>query len=364
MTEHGWTETVEVPAGMEESEAARAARMAWWREAKFGLFIHWGVYAVPAGVYQGKPVDRTNEWLMGDGPWIMRDAHIPIAEYRTYADEFSPDAFDADACVRLAAEAGMKYVVMTSKHHDGFAMYPTRVSPWNIRDAAGWTRDPLHELAEACRKHGLKLGFYYSQAQDWINGGSVWENEKWDPGQDRAMDDYIEQVAVPQVRELCSNYAPAILWWDTPTDMNRARAEKLHRAAKAILPDLITNNRLGGGIPGDTETPEQVIPATGFPGRDWETCMTINDTWGFKRHDHNWKSAETLIRNLCDIVSKGGNFLLNVGPDREGVIPPPSVERLRGIGAWMKINAEAIHGTTASPFEELEWGRCTVKARP
>ncbi len=167
------------------------------------------------------------------------------------------------------------------------------------------------------------------------------------------MDDYIDHVAVPQVRELLTDYGkdiPAVLWWDTPIDMNKERADKLHQVERSLRPDLITNNRLGGGYQGDTETPEQHIPAQGYPGRDWETCMTMNGTWGFKRDDQNWKSTETLIRNLCDIVSKGGNYLLNVGPTAEGLIPTPSIERLAQVGAWMKVNGEAIYGTGPTPF--------------
>ena len=178
------------------------------------------------------------------------------------------------------------------------------------------------------------------------------------------MDDYIQKVAVPQVKEILSHYGefPTVLWWDTPTDMNKERADKLFKAAQALKPSLIQNNRLGGGYKGDTETPEQFIPATGYPGRDWETCMTMNDTWGFKSYDHDWKSTELLIRNLVDIASKGGNYLLNVGPTSEGLIPTPSVERLKEIGKWMKVNGDAIYGTSASPFKRLPWGRCTVKA--
>jgi alpha-L-fucosidase len=337
-----------------ETPAQREARMKWWREARFGMFIHWGVYAVPAGTYNGKKID-------GIGEWIMNRGKIPMAEYQAYAKDFNPVKYDADAWVRLAKQAGMKYIVITSKHHDGFALFDSKVNNWDIVDATPYGKDLLKPLAEACRKHGVKLGFYYSQAQDWNNGGSA-AGGKWDPAQQHSMDDYIEQVAVPQVKEILSNYGefPVVLWWDTPTDMNKERADKLIELLK-LKPGIIHNNRLGGGYKGDTETPEQYIPATGYPGRDWETCMTMNDTWGFKSYDDNWKPTETLIRNLVDIASKGGNYLLNVGPTAQGEIPAPSIERLKEVGAWMKVNGEAIYDTTATPFKRLTWGRCTTK---
>ena len=327
-----------------ETKEQRDARMAWWREAKFGMFIHWGVYSVPAGFYHDKPV-------AGIGEWIMNRGKIPMAEYQSFAKEFNPVKFDAAAWVKTAKDAGMKYIVITSKHHDGFAMFDTQASPWGITHATPFGRDPLKELAAACKKAGIKLGFYYSQAQDWNNGGAA-SGGKWDPAQQHDMDDYIDKIAVPQVKEILSNYGefPAVLWWDTPTGMNTNRAQKLYDVVKQLRPNIIMNNRLGGGFKGDTETPEQHIPAKGFPGRDWETCMTLNNTWGFKRDDNHWKSTETLIHNLCDIASKGGNYLLNVGPTSEGLIPPPSIERLAEVGAWMKVNSEAVYGTTATPF--------------
>lgn len=328
-----------------ETVEARDERMGWWREAKFGMFIHWGVYSVPAGFYHDKPVP-------GIGEWIMNKGKIPMAEYQEFAKQFNPVKFNAEEWVKLAKNAGMKYIVITSKHHDGFAMYNSQVSPWNIYQATPWKHDPLMELAKACKKEGIKLGFYYSQAQDWNNGGSA-AGEKWDPAQEHGMDEYIDKIAVPQVREILTKYGddiPAVLWWDTPKDMNPERAAKLDKVVKELKPKIITNNRLGGGYSGDTETPEQFIPAQGYPGRDWETCMTMNDTWGFKRDDHHWKSAEDLIRNLCDIASKGGNYLLNVGPTSEGLIPQPSVELLTKVGTWMKVNGEAIYGVSSTPF--------------
>lgn len=338
-----------------ETPAERDARMKWWREARFGMFIHWGVYSVSAGIYNGKPI-------AGIGEWIMNRGKIPVAEYRAYAKEFNPVKYNADEWVRTAKEAGMKYIIITSKHHDGFAMFDSKASDWNIMKASPFGRDPLKELAAACKKHGLKLGFYYSQAQDWNNPGGAASGGHWDKAQDGDMDKYIRDVAVPQVKEILSNYGPiAVLWWDTPVNMNKERAEMLLPLLK-LQPGIIHNNRLGGGYRGDTETPEQFIPATGYPGRDWETCMTMNNTWGYKSDDHNWKSTEVLIRNLVDIASKGGNYLLNVGPTSQGLIPEPSVERLHEIGRWMKVNSEGVYATSASPFKRLPWGRCTRQA--
>ncbi len=338
-----------------ETAAERDARMKWWREARFGMFIHWGVYSVPAGTYDGKRIG-------GIGEWIMCTGKIPMARYQEYAKQFDPEKFNAEDWVRTAKAAGMKYIVITSKHHDGFAMFDSKASDWNIVKATPFKRDPLKELAAACRKEGLRLGFYYSQAQDWNNGGSECSG-LWDPAQKHDMDDYIDKVAVPQVKEILTDYGPgipAVLWWDTPCDMNPERAAKLIGLLK-LKPGIIHNNRLGGGFPGDTETPEQEIPATGFKGRDWETCMTMNDTWGYKSYDHDWKPTETLVRNLVDIASKGGNYLLNVGPTSEGLIPAPSIERLKEVGAWMQMNGEAIYASSASPFKKLAWGRCTQK---
>jgi alpha-L-fucosidase len=255
-------------------------------------------------------------------------------------------------------------------------------------DATPYGKDVLKPLAAACRKYGIKLGFYYSQAQDWNNPGGAaprqvtsegWPNPDsatidaytaahqghWDPAQTtRSFADYIDQVAVPQVRELLTNYGKvAVLWWDTPVGMNDTLAQKLH-AALALQPGIITNDRLERpDFPGDYKTPEQRIPNLGeLDGKDWETCMTMNGTWGYKPADTKWKTPETLIRNLVDIASKGGNYLLNVGPTPEGEIPPASVGILKAMGAWMKVNGEAIYGTKASPLAPLPWGRCTKKA--
>jgi len=355
-------------------------RMEWWREARFGMFIHWGVYALPAGIWDGRQIGSIGEWIMNRGK-------IPVADYQRMAKNFNPVNYDPDAWVRMAKDAGMKYIVITSKHHDGFALFETKASKWNVVDDTAYGKDLLKPLAEACKKYGIKLGFYYSQAQDWNNpGGSAarrltkegWANPDsviidaytkehrghWDPAQEKkTFAQYIDDVAVPQVKELLTNYGEvAVLWWDTPTDMTDDAATKL-QSLLAIQPNIITNDRLKRpNFPGDHKTPEQRIPnLKDLDGTDWETCMTMNGTWGYKSYDHNYKTPEKLIQNLVDIASKGGNFLLNVGPTELGEFPKESIDILSKMGEWMKVNGEAVYGTKASPWGLFDWGRCTKK---
>ncbi|MES2371076.1 MAG: alpha-L-fucosidase [Bacteroidota bacterium] len=362
-------------------QLSKDERMKWWREARFGMFIHWGVYAQFAGVYNG------HEQLRGGAEWIMNRSKIPVAEYQAMAKQFNPVKFNADEWVKTAKNAGMKYIVITAKHHDGFAMFKSKASKWNIADATPYGKDILKPLAAACKKYGVKLGFYYSQAQDWNNpGGSAarkvasegWLNPDsakidaytnehkghWDPAQETSsFAEYIDRVAVPQVKELMTNYGDiAVLWWDTPTNMTDEAAVKLQEQLK-YQPNIITNDRLKRpNFPGDTKTPEQKIPTVAeLDGKDWETCMTMNGTWGWRTSDNKWKTTKTLIHNLCDIASKGGNYLLNVGPKPDGTFPEQSVQALKEIGDWMKVNGEAIYATKAGPLELPAWGRCTKK---
>jgi alpha-L-fucosidase len=344
------------------------------------MFIHWGVYAVPAGIHDGQKIDRIGEWIMNRGK-------IPIEEYKAYAKQFNPVKYDADAWVKMAKDAGMKYIVITAKHHDGFALFDSKVTTWDIVDATPYGKDLIKPLAEACRKHGIRLGLYYSHAQDWVNPGGAaarkvategWANPDsvridayteansghWDPAQTtKTMAQYIDEIAVPQVREILTNYGEiAVLWWDTPTGMTDEYAEKLNPLL-ALQPAIITNDRLKRpNYPGDYKTPEQRIPKLEeLDGKDWETCMTMNETWGYKSYANNWKSTETLIRNLIDIASKGGNYLLNVGPKADGEIPEQSAQGLKEIGKWMNVNGEAIYATKGNPLAPLPWGRCTRK---
>lgn len=330
--------------------------MHWWREARFGMFIHWGLYAVPAGTYKGKRTGNIGEW-------IMHDLKIPVADYAGLAKQFDPEQFNADEWVAIAKDAGMKYIVMTAKHHEGFAMFHTKVDNFNIFDGTPFKRDPIAEMATACKKAGLKFGVYYSQAQDWHHEGGGAYGGHWDKAQDGDLHEYVKKVAAPQVDELLTKYHPAVLWWDTDVAMSPEDIKAL-TASFSKDPGLIANNRLGNGVPGDTQTPEQYIPPKGYPGKDWETCMTMNDTWGYKSFDKNFKTTTTLVRNLIDIASKGGNYLLNVGPEPTGLIPSPEIDRLKEVGKWLKSNGKSIYATSSSPYQHLEFnGRATVKGK-
>ncbi len=320
------------------------ARMKWFREAKFGLFIHWGLYSLPAGEWKG-------EKISGIGEWIMNYARIPVKEYGQLAGRFNPVKFDAEAWVQMAEDAGMKYIVITSKHHDGFAMYHSQVSKYNIADATPFQRDPIKELAAACAKHGLKFGFYYSQAQDWHEPNGA--GNTWDFGPDNAkdFDQYLRAKAEPQVRELLTGYGPVcLIWFDTPRMMTAERGQRFVDIVRTLQPACLIDGRLGTA--GDyVSTGDNTIPDRDLTG-DWETPATLNHTWGFKQDDTDWKSPGEIIFKLVDIASKGGNYLLNVGPTSEGVIPQASQDNLRTVGRWLKTRGVAVYGAGRSPFGE------------
>ena len=337
-----------------ETRAQRDARMAWWREAKFGLFIHWGVYAVPAGKYG----DQDHY-----GEWIMWNTKMSPTEYKGYAKKFNPVKYNPEQWVKIAKDAGMRYIVITSKHHDGFALFPSKASDWNVVDASAYGKDLLGPLVKAAHAEDLKIGFYYSHAQDWGNrGGAIKafkEGEGWDESQRGTFDSYLEKTAIPQIREILTQFPIDVLWWDTPIHMYKPRAEPIAKLIKEMSPNIVSNTRLGGGF-GDYHIAEQFVPSTGLKG-DWETCMTLNKHWGYNAADQNWKSSTELIQKLIGICAKGGNFLLNVGPTAEGEIPEESVKRLNDVGEWLKENGESIYGTTAGPFPFLSWGAATRK---
>jgi len=324
-------------------------KMAWFREAKFGLFIHWGLYAVPAGTWKGQQIP-------GIGEWIMNRAKIPVKEYEQLAGQFNPVKFNAEEWVQMAEDAGMKYIVITSKHHDGFAMYGSKASKYNIMDATPFKRDPLKELAAACAKHNIRFGFYYSQSQDWHEPGGA--GNTWDFPADAeksksgAYDQYLREKAEPQVKELLTGYGPVcLIWFDTARMMEvNDRAKRFLDIVHTLQPACLIDGRLGtkGDYTsmGDNRIPNQVVR------EDWEVPATLNNTWGYKSYDNNWKSPQDLTFKLVDIVSKGGNYLLNVGPTAEGLIPQPSQDNLRAVGRWLKVNGESIYGAGSTPFGE------------
>ena len=341
------------PYRANETKEQRDKRMAWFREARFGMFIHWGVYSAPGGIYQGKD--------LGAGEWLMNHHKIPVADYKAIGNDFTAAKYDPEAWVALAKRAGMRYMVITAKHHDGFALYDSAASDWNAVKASAAKRDLIAPLEKAARAQGLRFGLYYSQAQDWVHAGGENFHGKWDEAQAGDYDEYLSKNAAPQIEEIMTKFKPDILWWDTPVKMTPARSA-LFTQHLVKYPNLVMNDRLGGGVRGDCRTPEGHIPPRGYPGEDFEVCMTMNNTWGYRSLNNNWLKTRTLLQMLTDISSKGGNFLLNVGPTGDGIIPQGSIDSLEGVGKWLNLNGEAIYGTQATPFaKRLPWGRVTRK---
>ncbi|WP_372772871.1 alpha-L-fucosidase [Mangrovibacterium sp.] len=339
-----------------ESPELVAERLAWWNDARFGMFIHWGLYAHDGCFWNGQD---------GRSEHMMRNLQIPISEYEKIADEFNPQKFNADEWAKIAKDAGMKYMVITSKHHDGFAMFNSPSDDYNIVKQTPWKRDAVLELKQACEKQGIKFGVYYSLGRDWHHpqcnskGGS--RSNVWDFPEEEKKDYsiYFNEKVKPQISELITQYKPAIIWFDTPELITKEQSIELLALIHKLDPDCIVNQRVGNKL-GDYAVREQKIPEGGEP-QPWETCMTLNGAWGYHKTDDNWKTADSLVHSLVDIASKGGNFLLNVGPTGEGVIPAKSVSRLNEVGEWLIVNGEAVYGTTSSPMGEFDWGRCTKK---
>jgi alpha-L-fucosidase len=360
-----------------ESKEARDARMAWWREARFGMFVHWGLYSIPAGEWNG------TIWKKGGLEWIQKRANIPAEVYeKELVPQFKPKEGFAEEWAQTAKMAGCKYLVFTSKHHEGFALHDSKQTTFDAKDACG--RDLFKEIVDATRAEGLKVGAYHSiidwhHPQAYAGFGLPTIKGVTNEGRDNSI--YVDYLH-KQVEEIVTGYGPIdVIWWDysKPDCQGESwRAKELMAMVRKHQPHVLMNNRLySTAAPltkgshallkewnpehGDFTTPEQHIPDTGMDGVDWETCMTMNSGWGYNKHDTNWKPTKLLIQNLVDIVSKGGNYLLNVGPMADGTIPPESIERMKAIGAWMEVNGEAIYGTTASPFEMPAWGRYTSK---
>jgi alpha-L-fucosidase len=349
------------------------SRLDWWREARLGLFIHWGLYSLPAGIWNGEEVTGAY------AEHVMLRARIPAKQYERIADQFNPLKFDADQWVLTAKAAGLKYVVFTAKHHDGFAMYDSKVSDYNIVQKTPFARDPLAEMSEACRRHNIVLCIYYFHSMDWHHPdsqGNTWdypENigaydpvESWIGDQDKSSryEKYLEEKALPQVRELLTQYGPVgVLWFDCGHKLTQEQGERFIDLVRSIQPDCLVNRRVWLEPLGDYGNTSDNQPHVRIPRRDWESIATLNDSWGYKKNDHNWKPAKEIVHQIIDTVSMNGNFLINVGPTGEGEFDPESMTRLGEIGTWLETNGDSIYGTVKSPIGKLPWGRCTMKDR-
>lgn len=324
----------------------------WFQDAKFGLFVHWGLYAQHAGEWDGKRYYGISEWVMNRGK-------IPVKDYATLAKEFNPSKFDAQEWVKMVNDAGIKYIVITAKHHEGFAMFDSKVSDFNIMNTP-FKRDPLKELASACEKEDVKLGFYYSQFLDWHEpngGGNNWDfNEK-----NKDYKAYYKRKSIPQIKELLSNYGKlGLIWFDMAGGLSKEETQALIDEARKIQPTCLLSSRVGQGLGDFRDFGDGEVPSTVVKG-PWEAIFTHNDSWGYSKFDQNFKTPTEIIHLLIDVVSKGGNLMLNVGPKADGTIPEESVKCLKKVGAWLKKNGEAIYGTTYGPVAPQPWGATTLK---
>lgn len=340
----------------------------WFEDSRFGMFIHWGLYSNPGGCWSGRKIRHPySEWLQASEP-------VPRNEYRNLAAAFNPREFNAEEWVLHAQSAGMKYLVITAKHHDGFALWPSRVSNYNIYDATPFRRDVLQELSEACVRHGLKFGFYYSHWLDWEGvGGDVddvyMHNAEYRHPSPAEFDDYWQNKCMPQVRELLERYCPALFWFDSWDEraniyITLNRQDELINLIKQTCPDCLVNSRICYTAPSERvdflSMMDNCFPDATFD-KPWETSGTLNASWGYHQLDYCWQPAVTLLKNLINNASLGGNYQLNVGPMGNGKFQPAAVKRLRDIGNWLAVNGESIYGTSRGMLPRPEWGRITTR---
>ncbi|MFZ6010422.1 MAG: alpha-L-fucosidase [Bacteroidota bacterium] len=362
-----------------ESMKNHEERVAWWREAKFGMFVHWGVYSLPGGEWKGNKVSGYAEHL-------MRKEKISRADYLAVAKEFNPVKFNADQWIRLAKQAGMRYFIITSKHHDGFAMYDSKVSDFNIIKQTAFARDPMAELSAACKKYGVKFGFYYSHAYDWGHPdapGNDWEYQN--PGGDKNFfggpkgeknwfdyhperlpkaSKYVDEKAIPQIKELLQKYHPDILWFDTPSKLPLSENIRILKAIREVDNRVVVNGRLArssaisfGDYKNTADRPAEFFPVEG----DWEAIPTTNESYGYHKFDLSHKPPGHFIQLMANAASRGGNLLMNIGPMGDGQIDPKDQIILEEIGKWVEINGVSIYGTRATPLPLQSWGTSTRK---
>lgn len=350
-------------------------RIEWWRDARFGMFVHWGIYSLAGGEWKGKKVGGYAEHL-------MRKEKISRKAYLELASRFNPVKFDADQWITAARRAGMRYFIITAKHHDGFAMYPSKVSDFNITAQTPYKKDPMAALKAACKKQGLKFGFYYSHAFDWEHPdapGNDWEYRN--PGGDlqlyggrdwynlhpdllKKAQKYVNEKAIPQILELIRRYHPDILWFDTPHKLPLSENLRILEAIRKVDSNVVVNGRLVrssehnfGDYKNTADRPAEFFPVEG----DWEAIPTTNESYGYSKFDHSHKPASHFIRLLASAAAKGGNLLMNIGPMGTGEMAPEDLKILSGIGQWMQNNGESIYGTAATPLPLQSWGVSTYK---
>jgi alpha-L-fucosidase len=340
-----------------ESHAASQRRLQWFHEAKYGLFVHWGLWAIPAGEWKGRKTST-------DPCFVSMEAGIPLQEYHALARQFNPTKFDAEAWARLAVDAGMKYIIYVAKHSDGFAMYRSKVSSFNIYDATPWKRDPLAELRVACDRHGIKLCVYYSQAVDADDPGGVNvvirdQFPTFSMRGEAAFDRYLRTKSLPQLEELLTQYGKlGLIWFDVPMGMIPERTRPFIDTVRRLQPNTLISTRVGDG-PSDYDSMGDNEAPVNASTRAWEMPGTLNWSWGYRKSDNEWKSPRTVCFNLVDIVSKGGNYALNVGPKADGTFPEAAQDILRKVGVWLKQNGQAIYGAGRTPFG-AEFGQPTL----
>jgi alpha-L-fucosidase len=364
------------PGWYETAKKTRDQRLEWWRDARFGCFIHWGPYSVLGGDWQGRPNP-------GYAEHIMRVDKIPFATYRDQvAARFQPNAWDAKELVRQIKAAGMGYIIITAKHHDGFALWPSEANPYNLRDTSHFQRDPLGELVKAAREAHLHVGFYYSHAFDWQDPdapGNDWDYNN--PGGDKQLfggvnwyqahpeflqktQHYVDTKAIPQLRELIARYHPDIFWFDTPGKLPFYQQEQIIKAVREADPNVVINGRAArndtvnlGDYLNTADRAAEIRPTAG----DWEAMPTTNESYGYNKLDPVHKPVSYFIQLLAKAAAKGGNILLNIGPRGDGTLDPPDTAILQGIGQWMSANGDSIRGTQRTPLDRQAWGDSTVK---
>lgn len=339
------------------TEKEKNASISLFKEGKFGMFIHWGLYSFIAGEWDGKTYYGNSEWIMN-----ANMAGIPVDKYKAIAAKFNPQEYNGKKIVQLAKEAGMKYVIITSKHHDGFAMFKSGVDSFNIVDSTPFRRDPMKELADACRESGLGFGFYYSHYQDWTTPGGFVGPTVYADGSPATFEEYFYNKCLPQVKEICSNYGKIdFIWFDTPGNMKKELVEELVHTVHALQPGALLSSRTGQGFGDYLSLEDREIPAYNIEGL-WETCDTNNDSWAYAWYDKNFKGTETILHNLISTVARGGTYLFNIGPDDKGKIPEAGCQFLKESGKWLIKYPQVVYGAESSPWgKQFPWGDATTR---